>query len=111
MKIQFQIRGVNITARVRNSVRESLERLRRLIPISAAAVVLEHRWDSAPAFRAFVLLVVPRRNIHAEARDYTLGVAWLRVRAALSKQIEQRKAKQLARSKSMRQQLMFTALA
>jgi ribosome-associated translation inhibitor RaiA len=109
MKIQFHIRSVNITATARNSLRESLERLQRLIPISAAAVVLEHRWDSAPAFRAFVLLVVPGPNIHAEARDHTLGVAWLRVRAALRKQIEQRKAKQLARSKSTRQQLMFTA--
>jgi hypothetical protein len=109
MKIQFHIRRVNITARVRNTLRESLERLQRFIPISASPVVLEHRWDGAPAFRALMLLVVPGPNIQAEARDHTLGVAWLRVRGALSKQIEQRKAKQLARSKSMRQQLMFTA--
>jgi len=109
MQIQLHIRSVNINATARNRLRESLERLRRLIPISAAAVVLEHRWDSAPAFRAFVLLVVPGPDIHAEAHDHTLGVAWLRVRAALRKQIEQRKAKQLACNKFTRQQPMFTA--
>jgi ribosome-associated translation inhibitor RaiA len=108
MKIQFHIRGLNITARNRSSLRGSLERLQSLIPITAAAVVLEHRWGSAPAFRAFVLLAVSGPDIHAEAHDHTLEAAWLKVNAALRKQIEQRKAKQLARIKSMRQQTIFT---
>lgn len=109
MKIQFQIRSVNLTDRTRNSLRESVERFQRLIPISAAAVMLEHRWDGAPAFRAFVSLAVPGPPIHAEARDHTLGVAWLRVKAALREQIEQRKAKQLVFSKSLRQRPRFTS--
>ena len=65
MKIQFHIRGINITARARNSLKELLERLQSLIPITAAAVALEHSRDSAPAFRAFVLLAVPGPDIHA----------------------------------------------
>jgi ribosome hibernation promoting factor len=109
MKIQFHIHGLNISARVRNYLRESLERLQSLIPITNAAVVLEHRWDNAPTFRAFALLAVPGPDIHAEAREHTLEAAWLKVTAALRKQIEQRKAKQLARVKSKRQQPIFTA--
>jgi ribosome-associated translation inhibitor RaiA len=109
MKIQFHIRGVDINARARNSLKKWLERLHSLIPITAAAVALEHNRNDAPAFRAFVLLAVPGPDIHAEARDHTLGAAWLKVNAALRKQIQQRKAKQLARIKSMGQQPMFTA--
>ena len=62
MKIQFHIRGINITARARSSLKELLERLQSLIPITAAAVALEHSRDSGPAFRAFVLLAVPGRT-------------------------------------------------
>jgi len=109
MKIQFHIRGLNITAGARNDLRQSVEQLQALIPITNAAVVLEHTWDSAPAFRAFVLVAVPGPDIHAEAREHTLQAAWLKVTASLRKQIELRKAKQLARIKSMRQKPIFTA--
>ena len=72
MKIQFHIRGINITARARNSLKELLERLQSLIPITAAAVALEHSRDSAPAFRAFVLFGRtraghPRRSTRSHA--------------------------------------------
>jgi ribosome-associated translation inhibitor RaiA len=109
MKIQFHTRGLNISARVRNCLGEPLQRLQSLIQITKAAVVLEHTWDKAPAFRAFVLLAVPGPDIHAEVREHTLEAAWLKITAALRKQIERRKAEQLARTKSMRQQPIFTA--
>jgi len=109
MQIQFRIRGPNINARARNSLEELLERLQSLISITKAVVVVEHCRNRAPAFRAFVLLAVPGPDIHAEARDYTLGAAWRKVNASLRKQIEQRRAKRLARIKSMRQQPIFTA--
>ena len=41
---------------MRNYLGEPLKRLQSLIQITNAAVVLEHMWDKAPAFRAFVLL-------------------------------------------------------
>jgi ribosome-associated translation inhibitor RaiA len=109
MKIQFHVRRINITATARNSLTESLDPLQRLIPISAAAVALEHSRDSAPAFRAFVLLAVPGPDIHAEARDHTLGATWLKVNAALRKQIERRNAKTLARVKPRRERPIFIA--
>jgi hypothetical protein len=102
MKIRFHIHSVTIGGRTRDSLRKSLERLQRLLPISEARVVLEHRWDGGAAFRAFVSLAVPGAPIYAEASDNALGIAWLRVGAVLRKQIEQRKAKQLASAKSAR---------
>ncbi len=109
MKIQFHIRGLTISRKVRSYLGQPLERLQRLIPISRAAVILEHSWDNAPAFRAFVLLAVPGPDIHAEVRGHTLEAAWLKITAALRKQIEKRKAKQLARTRHVRSRPMFNA--
>ena len=109
MKIQFHIRGLNIRARVRNYLREPLERLQSRISITNAAVMLEHTRDNALAFRAFVLLAVPGPDIHAEVREHTLEAVWLKVTASLRKQIEKRKARQLARIKSKREQGIFAA--
>lgn len=109
MRIQFHIRGLNISSRVRNHLRKPLERLQSRIPITNAAVVLEHTWNAAPAVRAFVLLAVPGPDIHAEAREHTLEAVWLKATASLRKQIEHRKARQLARIKSKREQGIFPA--
>ena len=57
----------------------------------------------------FVLLAVPGPDIHAEAREHTLEAAWLKATASLRKQIEHRKARQLARIKSKREQGIFAA--
>lgn len=103
MKTQFHIRGLNVNADLRRWLEQPLERLASLISITAAAVVLEYRRDAAPAFRAFASLAVPGPDIHAEARDHTLEAAWLKVTAALRKQIEQRKARQQPRLKGHRQ--------
>jgi ribosome-associated translation inhibitor RaiA len=98
-----------VSADLRRWLKQPLERLQSLIPVWAAAVVLEHRRDEAPAFRAFALLAVPGPDIHAEARDHTLEAAWLKVTTALRKQTEQRKSKQIARIKSNRQQSISMA--
>src|SRR6186997_477352 len=94
LKTQFHIRGLNVNAGLRRWLEQSLERLESLISITAAAVVLEHQRDDAPAFRAFVSLAVPGPDIHAEACDHTLVAAWLKVLTALRRQIELRKARQ-----------------
>ncbi len=99
MKTQFHIRGLNVSADSRRSLEQSLERLQSLISICTAAVVLEHRRDDPPAFRAFVSLAVPGPDIHAEARDHTLEAAWLKVITALRKQIHHRKSRQDERMK------------
>jgi ribosome-associated translation inhibitor RaiA len=107
VKTQFYIRGLNLSAKLRRSLKQPLERLQNLISITTAAVVLEHRRNHVPAFRVFVSLALPGPDIHADARDHTLEAAWLKVTTALRKQIEQRKTKQIARIKSIRPQPIF----
>ena len=109
MKIQFHIRGLNVRNSSRRWFERAIERLQNAISISRAAVVLERQREAAPAFRTSVLLAVPGPDIHADARDHTLDAAWLKVTRALRKQIDQRKAKQLARVKPAREQPIFVA--
>ena len=103
MKIQFHYRGLNVNARLRHWLEQPLEQFESLIAVTAAAVVLEHRQDDAPAFRAFALLAVPGPDIHAEARDHTLEATWLKVTSALRRQIERRKTRQQLRHRRNRQ--------
>jgi ribosome-associated translation inhibitor RaiA len=99
MNTQFHIRGLNTNADLRRWLEQALDRLDSLIPVTAAAVVLEHRREDAPAFRVYVSLAVPGPDVHAEAREHTLETAWLKVTADLRRQIEQRKARQDSRVK------------
>ena len=64
----------------------------------------------SPRFPSVCVAGLTGTDIHAEVREHTLEAAWLKMIAALRKQIERRKAEQLARVKSKRQQLIFTAL-
>ncbi len=100
MKVQYRIRGVNATAELRRWLGQSLERLRKLIPVSNAAVVLERQRESAPAFRAFVHLAVPGPDIHAEARENTLQAVWLKVTDVLRKRVGERENRRKARVKN-----------
>jgi len=106
MKIQFRIRGLNGHATWQDFVLEQLHRLTSLTNIASAQVVLERQRDDTPAFRAHVHLAVPGPDIHAEARDHTLQAAWLKVTAALRKQIERRKMRQQLRHKAQRKHPM-----
>lgn len=99
MKIQFHLRGLNLASDLRSRLEESIENMERLIPVSAAAVVLEYARDNGTAFRAFALLAVPGPDIHAEARDHTLEAAWLKLITALRRQIERRQSQRNARLK------------
>jgi ribosomal subunit interface protein len=99
MKIQFRILGLTASASMRAWLELQLERLRHLMPVSTAEVVLERQRDGAPAFRAQVHLAVPGPDIHAEACDYTLQAAWLKVAKKLRHQIERRKTRQQLRHK------------
>ena len=103
MKIQFRIRGLNANASLRTWLEQQLERLHRLIPVSAAEVVLEHQREATPGFRAQVHLAVPGPDIHADARDHTLEAVWLKVTKKLRQQIERRKTRQQFRLKGQRQ--------
>ena len=104
MKIQFRIRGLNANAGLRSWLKQQLERLHSLVPVSTAEVVLEHQREATPGFCAHVHLAVPGPDIHATARDHTVQAAWLKVFKNLKKQIERRKTKQVTRVRTNRQQ-------
>jgi ribosome-associated translation inhibitor RaiA len=99
MKVQYQLLGLNPRAVGDRPLDQDLEQLDRLIPISAARVVLAHQRDVAPAFSASVELAVPGPDIHAAARDHTLQAALLKVVHRLEQQIEERKTRQQLRLK------------
>ncbi len=102
MRIQLQIRGLKASAELRRWLEQPLQRLRELIPVSTAAVVLERERETAPAFHALVHLAVPGPDIHAEAREHTLEAVWLKVLAALRRQVEERESRRRARVQSKR---------
>ena len=103
MKIQFRILGLDANAGMRVWLKQQLEKLHGLIPVSAAEIVLERERNGAPAFRAQVHLAVPGPDIHADARDHTLEAVWLKVAKRLRQQIERRKFQQQLRHKGNRQ--------
>ena len=104
MKLQIHFFGVNAHPRTFQMLEPELARLQRQTTIESAAVVLEYTRDGGVPFGVRVHLAVAGPDIHAEARDHTLAAAWHKVCANLEEQIEQRKAKQLLRVKSNRQQ-------
>ena len=99
MEIRYQLRGLNPRAVTDRPMDQHLEHLDRLIPISAAQVVLEHQRNATPAFCASVHLAVPGPDIHAAARDHTLEAAVLKVARRLEEQVEARKSRQQLRLK------------
>jgi ribosome-associated translation inhibitor RaiA len=70
------------------------------VAVSLAAVVLEHRGEDPLPFRAYVSLVVPGPDTHADARAHTLEAAWLKVAESLREQIERRQDRGNAPGKS-----------
>jgi ribosome-associated translation inhibitor RaiA len=99
MNLQVQLRGMRSRSGLDLLIEESLNALRRLIPISAARVVLEQQRGSAPPFRVFAHLAVPGPDIHAEARDCTLQAAWRKLVGNLKKQFQRRTTRQHLRLK------------
>jgi putative sigma-54 modulation protein len=99
MKLQMQYRGLHSNRRLEQLIGQSLEALRRLIPISMAHVVLEQSRETSPAYRVHAHLAVPGPDVHAEASDHTLPAAWRKLAGKLSGQFQRRKARQQLRSK------------
>jgi len=103
MKTQIRIRGFNVHATWQSLVVKQLQRLKSLTNVESADVLLEHQRDAAPSFRAFVHLLVPGSDIHADARAHTVEAVWLKVTKNLRQQIERRKGRQQSKLKSNRQ--------
>jgi len=83
-----------------NLVEAQVRKLRHLASIASARITLERQHQSKPVFRVLAVLEVPGPDFHAEASDYTLRAALLKVVNNLRRQMQSRKNGQLARRKS-----------
>jgi len=99
MKATLRYIGLNAHATWQNLVLEQLHRLKSLTDIESAEVMLEQQRDSAPAFRARMLLVVPGPDFHAEAMDHTLAAALHKAVEDLARQIRARQTKRRVKNK------------
>ncbi|HVZ65096.1 MAG TPA: HPF/RaiA family ribosome-associated protein [Lacunisphaera sp.] len=99
MKIQYRLRGFDQRRPGPRPLDRALDDLGLHIPISAATVALEQRWEASPPFSAWVELAVPGPDIHAAARDHTLEAVLRKVVDRLAAQIEDRNRRRQLRLK------------
>src|ERR1051325_10027236 len=85
-------RGLNPRPFWQNLVEIQVAKLSRLASISSARITLERQRQSKPAFRVLAILEVPGPDFHAEASDYTLRAALLKVINHLRRQMQSRKS-------------------
>jgi ribosome-associated translation inhibitor RaiA len=77
-----------------------MRKLQGLAAILSARITLERQREFTPGFRVFATLEVPGPDYHAEASDYTLQAALLKVVENLKRQMQSRKNRQLERRKN-----------
>src|SRR5689334_10465827 len=100
LKINLSYRGLNPRKIWRRLVEGQMRKLQGLAAILSARITLEHQRETTPGFRVFATLEVPGPDYHAEARDYTLQAALLKVIENLRRQMRSRKNRQLERRKN-----------
>ena len=100
MKILLRYCGLNARTAWRELVETKLRKLESLAAIASAQVTLEWRHEVKPAFRVLTLLEVPGPDVHAEAHDYTLPAALLKVVKDLERQIRVRRSRRADRRKT-----------
>jgi ribosome-associated translation inhibitor RaiA len=100
LKINLAYRGLNPRKIWRRLVEGQMRKLQGLAAILSARITLEHQHEVQPGFRVFATLEVPGPDYHAEARDYTLQAALLKVIDNLRRQMQSRKNRQLERRKN-----------
>jgi ribosome-associated translation inhibitor RaiA len=100
MKILLRYCGLNARIVWRELVEAQLRKLESLAAIASAQVTLEWRHEVKPAFRVLTLLEVPGPDVHAEAHDYTLPAALMKVVKDLERQIRGRRSRRADRRKT-----------
>ena len=101
--ISLVYRGLNPGALWRTLVEGHIRKLQHLASIASARISLERQCQSKPAFRVSAVLEVPGPDYHAEASDYTLRAALLKVTNNLRKQMQSRRDRQMSRKKNKAQ--------
>jgi ribosome-associated translation inhibitor RaiA len=99
LKINLSYLGLNPRPFWRGLVEAHVRKLQALAAILSAKITLERQHEVKPSFRVFMSLEVPGPDFHAEARDYTLQAALLKVIDNLRRQMQSRKDRLLARRK------------
>ena len=100
INIMLRYHGLNARAFWQGLVEAQLKRLQDLVAIASAQVTLRRQHEAKPAFRVSALLEVPGPDFHAEASDYTLQAALLKVVKNLERQIRMRKSRQADKRKT-----------
>ena len=100
MNIILRYHGLNARAFWQGLVEAQLKRLQSLVAIASARVTLQWQHEVKPAFRVLALLEVPGPDFHAEASDYTLQAALLKVVKNLERQMRMRKSRQADKRKT-----------
>lgn len=100
LNLSLSYRGLNPRALWRGLVETHIRKLQDLAAIVSARITLERQHGVKPSFRVFAMLEVPGPDFHAEARDYTLQAALLKVTDNLRRQMQSRKNRQMNRRKS-----------
>jgi ribosome-associated translation inhibitor RaiA len=102
-KISLLYRGLSPSALWRNLVESHVKKLQHLASIASARIFLERQHGSNAVFRVSAVLEVPGPDYHAEASDYTLRAALLKVTNNLRKQMQSRRDRQMSRKKNKAQ--------
>ena len=97
--ISLCYRGLSPQALWHSLVEAEIRKLRHLASIASARITLERQRHAKSVFRVLAILEVPGPDFHAEASDYTLRAALLKVVHNLRRQMQSRKNRQLARLK------------
>ena len=100
MNVILRYHGLRARAFWQGLVEAQLKRLQDLAAIASARVTLEWQHEVKPAFRVLALLEVPGPDFHAEASDYTLQAALLKVVKNLERQMRMRKSRQADKRKT-----------
>ena len=91
MNIIVRYCGVTKRAIWQELVETKLRKLQNLAAIARASVTLEGQDGVRPIFRVLTQLEVPGPDFHAQASDYTLAAALVKVVKSLEKQIRSRR--------------------
>ena len=100
MNISLQYRGLNPRAKWQRLIESQVKKLQGLAAIASARITLEQERQGKRMFRLFAILEVPGPDFHAEASDYTVQAALLKVLQNLRRQMQSRKERQLERRKA-----------
>lgn len=106
MTFSFRSLVVKATSSLASQLQEQIGRLRALIAIDSADVILERTSHPNGAFRLQVHLAVPGPDLRVESTGYTVQEAALKMKKELLRQIQTRLAhRRVERSLNMRRPL------